>query len=87
MLTNIAIKSLDTIKLNTELCDYEKSHDGTAYLFMNTETLDMLRFDSESLFKECPECSDWTKKGMVGVYQGRKVYVNNDLKFSTVEIR
>lgn len=80
------VQLINLNKIHTEINDYIlQTGCSDPYLFMNEKTLEeitkeyLLTYSDSSLKSEC--------KGKKGAYSGYRVFVNNDLKFGTVEIR
>lgn len=80
MQINIANIILDEDKLNKEIDDFEIVHKQQAYLFMNMETMEKLETFSNENTKPIGN-------GVLCLFNGRKVYKDNDLKFGEIEIR
>ena len=81
------IRTVDLNELNMQIEDYKcETHELEPYIFANEETI-----------KSMIECSDigWfiedvnkaKVKGIVGRYDGYKIFPDNELTFGEVEIR
>lgn len=88
MKTNIINYKVDKRKLQEEINKYETINDRNAYLFMNEDTMNAITSDVVKEYKAFfPVSHDMKGFGKIGVYQGNKCYVDNDLAFGEVEIR
>jgi len=78
------LKSLDLEKISTNIKIYENSTGNEPYLFMSNETADAIckqaAFYLGTLFPN--KAND-----VLALYEGYKVFQNNDLEFGEVEIR
>lgn len=78
------LKSLDLEKISRNIKIYECETGNIPYLFMSNET-------SDAIFKEVSFHHDLlSKKAMSDIfalYEGYKVFLNNDLEFGEIEIR
>lgn len=80
------VKTVDLNKLNMQIDDYKcETYEENPYIFANEETI-----------KAMVECSNvnWIEdvnkikaKGIVGKYEGYKIFSDNELSFGEVEIR
>lgn len=90
MRTNIVRNIIDTDKLSAEIDRYEIITNQNAYLFIHTATIDCMKnaISNEELYP-CMELknSNCCSSGIIAKFQGRKVYIDDDLKFGEVEIR
>lgn len=83
-------KAIDLNKLNMKIDEYR--HDTgelNPYIFMNEETIRAMSNDYFS--RVDPLCEHFLKikypNGLVGRYEGYKVFQDNELKFGEAEIR
>lgn len=78
------LKSLDLEKINKNIYIYECETGNEPYLFMSNETVD-------AIYKEVTSHLDSLPKKVMSdiftLYEGYKVFLNNDLEFGEVEIR
>lgn len=79
MLINILSTSLDEIKLNKEISEFEFTNEKRACLFINDDTVKELT--SAVLDKNS------NPNGRLCSYNARDVYIDNNLKFGEVEIK
>ena len=101
MLINISNKVLDEERLQKDMNDFEIVHEQQAYLFMNESTAKQLAYLCDSSldpkltanpfktkFRGYVQGERGTLGGYIfGMYQGRKIYINEGLKFGEVDIR
>ena len=84
------IKQLDTEKLNEKIAYfvYENGHDP--YIFANDSTLEALMKPYEQKMKYVEFIDGGVIKkaeGMIGKYQGYKMFEDNTLEFGEIELR
>ncbi len=80
------VKTLDESKLREELYIYMNEQQEEPYIFLNRETITELK--SKYINLPCPLIyRNIYRNGVIGTYQGFKVYENNDLKYGEVELR
>ena len=101
MLINVSNKALDEDKLQKDMNDFEIVHGQQAYLFMNEATAKQLSYLCDSSldpklitdplktkFRGYTQGERGTLGGYIlGMYQGRKIYIDDSLKFGEVDIR
>lgn len=79
-------KIIDINKLSEEIENFEVMTNQKAYLFMHRATTDYLEntIPTKELYLNNSSCrfSD-----VIAKFQGRNVYIDDDLKFGEVEIR
>ena len=84
-------KTIDRDKLNRQIDLYMyETGEINPYLFMNKETSNELKDECLRNFNVFPDATiipSLKGIGVIALYQGYKVYENNDLKFGEVEIR
>ena len=81
------LKSLDLEKISQNICIYECETGEIPYLFMNEETIRALYNEISDCFITKESFESLNSQGMVGSFEGYKLYPNNDLEFGEVEIR
>ena len=83
------VKEIDLNKLSRQIDDYRhETGEINPYIFANEETI-------RTMVKACSDCFDaadifatLTLRGnRVGIFEGYKLYPNEDLEFGEVEIR
>ena len=80
------VQSVDLNKLRNEINEYKsQTNCSEPYLFMSEETI-------AAVLKEHPDTCPYASKvfvnrGVIGMYTGYKVFVDDDLTFGMVEIR
>lgn len=75
---------IDYIKLDRQIDNYYIEHNNSPYIFMNEDTIDCIVKDTEM----SPNgLHDKNTKGLCGRFQGNKVFCDNTLSFSEVEMR
>lgn len=78
------IRAVDLNELNMQIEDYKcETHELEPYIFANEETIKAI--------VESIHINWWISKtkgkGIVGKYEGYKIFPDNDLEFGEVEIR
>lgn len=94
MKTNIVENIIKTDKLNEEIYRFELLSNQKAYIFMNNSTMECLKGTANissiseiDSYKRAFMNSSCRPSGVIAVYNGRKIYENDDLKFGEIEIR
>lgn len=79
------IKTIDLNKLCHEIDEYiMQTKELKPYIFMHIDTIDAIDEASSTSFTN-PSTPHY--EGVIGYWEGYKIFVNNDLKFGEVEIR
>ena len=81
------LKPLDLEKIDKNIEIYECETGNVPYLFANEETIRVMFNDCGVEFVTKEKFESLQQHGKVGVYNGYKIYPNNDLEFGEVEIR
>lgn len=88
----ININGFDYDKLNEMIDAFKQEHDYQPILIMSKQTADRM-FDDFNYtplpygFSGICRCSLDISDYVIGTYNGNKVYVDNEFKFGSVEIR
>lgn len=82
MKVDIANRVLNETELDKSIRNFEVVWSADAYLFMSESTAEAL--SSPTSLK--PNCRDGTQ-GVLYMYKGNKVFMDNDLDFGVVDIR
>ena len=77
MKINIIEKFFSVHNLDYCIWRFEKINNVTAYLIMNSLTLNMLS----------SEFCSWSSPNNPGKYKGKKIFINNDLNDGEIDIR
>lgn len=92
MKTNIITYEIDEDKLRKKILDFECITNQHAYIIMNRKTADAL----EEKYKPCiigskeeiEKLAYKFKNGFyIGVYNGNKIFIDDDLEFGEIDIR
>lgn len=85
------VEKLNTNELTNQIVAYENSTNCAPYIFVNKETLDQIKAAIyDELLRNCDDAIQLKLKytnGLVGYYQGYKVFEDNTLGFGEVELR
>ena len=87
------IKIIDLDKLDEEIKEYKRLHqwDENPYIFMNESTARAIESeigtDNAMINAALTTKIKNDKNGVYAIYNGYKMYINNDLNFGIVEIR
>lgn len=87
---NFSILKVDLNKLSSRIDDYRhETGELYPYIFMNEETIRVM--SNDYLSKLDPLCEHLLRmkypNGLVGKYEGYKIFRDNDLNFGEVELR
>ena len=84
------VKVIDLEKLNNEICLYESKTGNTdTYIFMNYDTINSIKEQTIHGIEDYYNYNFYLQKhcGLIGRYQGYKVFIDDTLSFGEVEIR
>lgn len=86
MIEKFITKQIDEHKLNTRLNEFINEHNYEPYLFMNEETVNVLREQSKSNDIYNINLSN-AENGIKCFLKECRVYLNNGLNFGEIEFR
>ena len=81
------IKQLDTEKLNEKIAYFVYENGHEPYIFANNTTLETLMKPCKEMVFTSFEGKKTLCKGLVGKYQGYKMFEDNTLDFGEIELR
>ena len=86
------VKQLDTEKLSGRLSEFICKNWYNPYIFANNATLEALKKPYEQEMKRIEFINGGvlaigTNKGLIGKYQGYKMFEDNTLEFGEIELR
>ena len=83
------VEKIDVNKLNEKIAEFVYRENYQPYIFANKETLDILTkpIEQELEFKSSVTGLTSSYKGLVGKYQGRKMFRDDTLRFGEIKLR
>ena len=82
------IRAVDLNELNMQIEDYKcETHELEPYIFANEETIKAIVESININWWDIEIISKTKGRGIVGRYEGYKLFPDNELKFGEVEIR
>ena len=87
------IKTIDIYRIfneiDNEIDNYinQNGYDYMPYLFMNKDTADAIWHEVKKCLPVVYDANKCSKDGAYGKFANCKIFIDNDLKFGTVEIR
>lgn len=82
------VRNLDENRLTKEIVRYVNENEDDPYIFMNKDTIDDLKYNTQlGSYEKFESCENKTKCGVMATYRGFNIYENNALKYGEVEIR
>lgn len=91
MSEKFSIITIDTNKLNEKICNYiYKTGETNPYIFMSKDTIVSFLEELEpclGVYLAKDSLGKARLNGKIGLYEGHKVFEDNDLSFGEVEVR
>lgn len=84
------VKELDIMKLNEKISEFFNVNGYFPKIFANNETLEALKKPYEQEMKRIEFIDGGIlakAEGLIGVYQGYKMFEDNTLKYGEIELR
>lgn len=87
MKTNIITYEIDENKLRNKIIDFERITGQHAYIFMNQKTASAFEEQYKPYIISSKEIIKFKNGFYIKVYDGNKIFIDDDLEFGEIDIR
>ena len=87
MKTNIITYEIDENKLRNKIIDFECITNQHAYIFMNQKTASVFEKQHKPDIIGSEKAIEFKNRFYIAVYNGNKIFIDDDLEFGEIDIR
>ena len=87
MKTNIITYEIDDNKLRNRIIDFECITNQHAYIFMNQKTASVFEEQHKPDIIGSKKAIEFKNRFYIAVYNGNKIFIDDDLEFGEIDIR